>query len=86
MFLALDPLINPSCQNSDPKKSRKAGFFMFKNHTERDARDMPYRLCKGFDQIIQNGIIYAHVKKLILEGFNYEEIFITYFSDFFTIL
>ena len=30
MFLALNPSINPLCQNSDRKKSRKAGFFIFK--------------------------------------------------------
>ena len=59
MFLALDPLINPLCQNSDPKKSRKAGFFMFKNHTKRDARDMPWGLNKDFNPMKQNGIIYA---------------------------
>ena len=59
MFLALNPLINPLCQNSDQKKSRKAGFFMFKNHTKIDARDMPYTLCEDFNLIIQNGIIYA---------------------------
>ena len=59
MFLALDPLINPLCQNSDQKKSRNTGFFMFRNHTERDARDMPYTLYKDFNPIRQNGIIYA---------------------------
>ena len=59
MFLALNPLINPLCQNSDQKKSRKAGFFMFKNHMTGDARDMPYRPCKDSNPIRLNGIIYA---------------------------
>ena len=59
---------------------------MFKNHTKIDARDMPYTLCEDFNLIIQNGIIYANIETLILEGFNYEEIFITYFSHFFTVL
>ena len=59
MFLALNPSINPLCQNSDQKKSRKAGFFKFKNHMERDARDMPYRFYKDFNPIMHNGIIYA---------------------------
>ena len=59
MFLALNPLINPLCQNSDQKKSRKAGFFIFKNHMEIDARDMPCRPNKDFNTIKQNGIIYA---------------------------
>ena len=53
MFLALNPSINPLCQNSDQKKLRKAGFFTFKNHMERDARDMPCRHCKDFNSIIQ---------------------------------
>ena len=59
---------------------------MFKNHTKIDARDMPYTLCEDFNLIIQNGIIYANIETLILEGFNYEEIFITCFSDFFAIM
>ncbi len=59
---------------------------MFKNHTKIDARDMPYTLCEDFNLIIQNGIIYANIETLILEGFNNEEIFITYFSHFFTVL
>ena len=59
MFLALNPSKNPLCQNSDQKKSRKAGFFIFKNHVERDARDMPWGLNKDFNPMKQNGIINA---------------------------
>ena len=47
---------------------------------------MPCRPNKDFNPIKQNGIIYANIETLILEGFNYEEIFITCFSDLFAIL
>ena len=72
MFLALNPF-KILCVKSLTRESRGIWpFFLFRNHTKRDARGMPCKVCKYFNALKQNGIIYARMYKLILKGLNYE--------------